>query len=733
MSIDLIKRDKCKWLSSRLNIAVIPSFSQPEDIVEKYDWVSSRLKINSKPILAENPPEYNRQRTKTEEISKVKDFQIPISTKLSISRSHCQNNIKTYSAESTHISSQMQKADDVITTDIEEGDNKCDQCPFIAKTNNGLKMHVAKIHKRPSYCKICNELLPKYHKHCKFCSFVAEQKGKLGEHAKLAHQTNTPPQCNICHKIFKSKVGLWAHTHIHLGIKYKCDKCQRSFRRKSELDWHNFRNLHSKTKTECTKCGKSFPSTVGLNQANNLSLHMKLAHKPEHPVYKCKLCSAVIYSKQTQQGHIQKHKENYKIHHCSQCDFKILSKTLLSHHCIKLHNRKKNLEPSRKCLVCRLRVKTNMYKEHKSTHFESCKKCDYRGVSVVKHMEKKHERACCTTCGIDCKNLLLLSYHQQNMHRIYDERIYVHKCDKCKVRSRTLKLLKRHQIKYHRSIQCGTCEFEADNVKTMRSHRLKHEIKYITCALCDFRSTFEKAFNIHRLRVHEGYSCEKCKHVFTNASNLNIHISDHTNLECKECKFVAPTRTDFKNHSKSTHEGMKCKMCDHRFKVFKSLYRHELKHKELECKLCNVVVKFEKDFPTHLRNIHKQCKCKNKDSPTHVHRHDLKKCGKCDFEGTKPNMKVHEKKHKKVKSLRKRFKSKKHKAHTADPINLPIMFLKNKESEINSKTTLGEKATDLFEFRCDICEFKTSQPNSLLQHVIFHNMNFETENASVDT
>ena len=306
MSTHLIKGHKSKWLSSRLNIAVNQVFPQPEEIVEKYktekyDWLSSRLKIKSKSTLSENPPEYNRHSTKTEEISKTEDLLIPISTKLSISRSHCLNNIKTYSAEITQIDSLMQKADDVITTDIEEGDIQCDQCPFIAKTKNGLKMHVAKNHKSPSYCKTCKELLSKYHKHCKLCTFVAEQKGKLREHAKLAHQTNTPPQCNICHKIFTRKAGLWAHKPIHLGIKYNCDKCQRSFRRKSELDRHNFRNLHSKTKTECTKCGKSFPSTVGLNQANDLSLHMKLAHKPEHPVYKCKLCSAVIYSKQTQQ------------------------------------------------------------------------------------------------------------------------------------------------------------------------------------------------------------------------------------------------------------------------------------------------------------------------------------------------------------------------------------------------------------------------------------------------
>ena len=52
MSTDFIKGDKSKWLLSRLNIAVNPGFPelQPEENVtkfktEKYNWLSSRLKI----------------------------------------------------------------------------------------------------------------------------------------------------------------------------------------------------------------------------------------------------------------------------------------------------------------------------------------------------------------------------------------------------------------------------------------------------------------------------------------------------------------------------------------------------------------------------------------------------------------------------------------------------------------------------------------------------------------
>ena len=63
------------------------------------------------------------------------------------------------------------------------------------------------------------------------------------------------------------------------------------------------------------------------------------------------------------------------------------------------------------------------------------------------------------------------------------------------------------------------------------------------------------------------------------------------------------------------------------------------------------------------------------------------------------------------------------------------MFVKNKEGERNSAitaTTYAEKTIDLFEFWCDICQFKTSQSNSLLQNVKFHNMNFESDNASIN-
>ena len=180
--------------------------------------------------MAENPLEDNRQCIKTEEILKLKDLQLPISIKLSISKSQCLNNFKTVSSESTKIGthkyeSQKQETDHVITTNIEVGYIQCDQCPFIAKTKIGLKLHVTTIYKPSSYCKICNQLLPKYHKHCKLCTFVAEQKSKLREHVKSDHPKNTPPQYNIGHKIFKSKGSLWDHKLIHLGIKYDCAKC----------------------------------------------------------------------------------------------------------------------------------------------------------------------------------------------------------------------------------------------------------------------------------------------------------------------------------------------------------------------------------------------------------------------------------------------------------------------------------------------------------------------------
>ena len=101
-----------------------------------------------------------------------------------------------------------------------------------------------------------------------------------------------------------------------------------------------------------------------------------------------------------------------------------------------------------------------------------------------------------------------------------------------------------------------------------------------------------------------------------------------------ECKFVAPTKSNFWTRSIFIHEGIKCTICEIRFSAFRELYKHKRKHKELQCKLCNCIAKFEKDFVSLVRKVHNQ---------------RLRQCSICELKGFSEQLKAHEKKHQHMK------------------------------------------------------------------------------------
>ena len=167
-------------------------------------------------------------------------------------------------------------------------------------------------------------------------------------------------------------------------------------------------------------------------------------------------------------------KKKCKSYPCSQCHYK----KKMFDHCLKMHNIKIESNIKINCHFCGHRVRKDIFKEHKSTHLENCKKCDFRWFRLVKHM-RFHEEANCTHCGKEFANLSLLVIHQKGVHDIFDEDINVHKCDLCKMRSRTLNLLKRPKIQFHdrNLLHCKKCEFEAHTAKQIRMHRSTHDRK----------------------------------------------------------------------------------------------------------------------------------------------------------------------------------------------------------------------------------------------------------------
>ena len=130
-------------------------------------------------------------------------------------------------------------------------------------------------------------------------------------------------QCLICHKVFKSALGLKYHEKIHLEEKcFQCQTCQKSFRTSTTLKAHE--RIHTgEIPHECMTCKKRFKLTSHLkrheqihkkeesyecmtckktfNRFDNLKTHEKI-HTREVP-YQCKTCKKIFKEESNLKSH----------------------------------------------------------------------------------------------------------------------------------------------------------------------------------------------------------------------------------------------------------------------------------------------------------------------------------------------------------------------------------------------------------------------------------------------
>ena len=164
-------------------------------------------------------------------------------------------------------------------------------------------------------------------------------------------------QCLICHKVFKSALGLKYHEKIHLEEKcFQCQTCQKSFRTSTTLKAHE--RIHTgEIPHECMTCKKRFKLTSHLkrheqihkkgewyecmtckktfNRFDNLKTHEKI-HTREVP-YQCKTCKKRFkeesYLKSHERIHISEEPS-----HCDDCGKQFSQSGVLAIH-RRIHHR----------------------------------------------------------------------------------------------------------------------------------------------------------------------------------------------------------------------------------------------------------------------------------------------------------------------------------------------------------------------------------------------------------
>ncbi|KFB37306.1 AGAP002918-PA-like protein [Anopheles sinensis] len=136
-------------------------------------------------------------------------------------------------------------------------------------------------------------------------------------------------------------------------VEHRCDECNKTFTRKSNLIDHE--RLHNQSKPyRCEYCDKRFV------QIGNLRMHLR-THTAEKPFH-CQLCERSFAQSGSLKMHIKSH-ANIKSYSCDTCDKAFLSSSDLVKHKFS-HSDKKRF----RCVICQSRYFTQ--KVHLRCHLE---------------------------------------------------------------------------------------------------------------------------------------------------------------------------------------------------------------------------------------------------------------------------------------------------------------------------------------------------------------------------
>ncbi len=179
--------------------------------------------------------------------------------------------------------------------------------------------------------------------------------------AKKSRETPLVLNCPICKSAkFSTTRGLKSHINaIHLGVKFSCKDCGKSFRSKNfrnrhievvhnrikrikcnfcdlTFSWHNDRIVHTnkahrnflpedqKVETICQQCGKDFSS------ARNLSKHVDIVHRGIK-TFKCDICPRSFGSKDNLKSHVDVTHKNIRFE-CEICSNRYTLSSNLKRH-----------------------------------------------------------------------------------------------------------------------------------------------------------------------------------------------------------------------------------------------------------------------------------------------------------------------------------------------------------------------------------------------------------------
>ena len=429
--------------------------------------------------------------------------------------------------------------EDGIKADQNKSEIKCPWCEkhFDSNCRDAFLNHQKRIHFWGNFK--CSECTYK----ANFAKDLTDHIQREEDHSKDARVRC--PYCRIDHPYedikshYESCVSRFVHSEddsdILMGTQkledsgelatshHKCDMCEKSFTRVSNLNKHK-NNVHNSSKhhddgeysvsNACSICKKIF------TKEGNRWGHMVLQHF--YGRFRCPMCHAAAETVALLTDHIREKNYSQKLFpECPCCKNRFHLENLQPHYegCVVKAQREKQkrwgCKGSIKCPTCGKTLATKKtYEDHMKIHMRK------QGLSEAEAKTSLYYY--CEQCGVKCATIKNLRHHVKSMH---NEGPFP--CPDCGLEFAKWSSMKIHQRKEHKPLlQCDICDYKTDQHPHMKTHKIKHFDPTFKCCYCGKMFKREKTLEAHE-REHRGekpFSCSVCGAGFAGRSYLRQHM-----------------------------------------------------------------------------------------------------------------------------------------------------------------------------------------------------------------
>ena len=292
------------------------------------------------------------------------------------------------------------------------------------------------------------------------------------------------------------------------------------------------------------------------------------------------------------------------------------------------------------------------------------------------------------------------------------------RCDLCPFFGKRDRPLQKHKFDEHNLTSCSVCGETFEEFDPFYAHILTH-YEPINCPYCPAQCLTERRLNNHIEAEHMGRAKPKYKGKKEDAKY------------CQSCEFITTSQKRLERHNFDVHQLRSCGVCGQSFEKYEQLHKHNLVHQGIidessanlkgEKKICPHCGESFVKLEAHIKFVH------NREA-------NLKKCPHpgCDYIGQR--LTVHMKNMHTDQNIvncpwcgtiTKRL----HRHLKEHQCNIPEHERKVKQKavceyckkEYSSVKIMREHMknmhSDVKEYPCEICGFKTKHKNNLVMHI----------------